>query len=124
MPALDPNVFEDEAQQLLAFGEVERAQRGEGPLGEVLDPLREPVVLAQLRVLAGERLAFTPQAVAADLELASATGELSLVDHAGLVEIGQTATLSFGLLQPAVHACELCGEEIAGGTNRDRCAVG
>ena len=56
-------------------------------MGEVLDPLDEPVVLAQLRMLVGECLAFTAEAVAAGLEFAGATGELGVVDHAGPVEI-------------------------------------
>lgn len=108
VPALDFDVFEDEAKKLLALVEVERVERDEGPLGEVLDALREPVVLAQLRVLVGEGLAFTTKAVATGLELAGAMRELGLVDHTGLVEIGQTAPLCLGLLQPAAHARELC----------------
>lgn len=77
----------------MATLEVECVDAGERLLGEVRYALVEPVVLAELRSFNDEGFALLPQVSTAGVELGDASCQLGVVDHSGLVEIGNAAPL-------------------------------
>jgi hypothetical protein len=93
LPAFDPDVFEDEAQELLALLEVRGVESGQGPLREGADALIEPVVLGQFGALFEERLAFVAEPAVTGLEFLCPPAHLGFVDHAGLVEVCEAPPL-------------------------------
>ncbi len=115
LPALDPHVFQDQAQQLLAALEVQPVQARQRPRGEGLDALAEAVVLGQLGPLCNQRLALVVDASATGVKLGGPAGHVGGPDHPGLVEVGQTAPLGLRGLGAAIQAGQLGREQLVVG---------
>ena len=112
MPALDPHIFEDEAKELLAGGEVQSVQTDKSPLGEVGDAPLEVVGLGQLGPLSDQGLALLVEMTVTGVELGGPTGHFGAVDHARLVKISKAATLGVRAVTPALQPGQLGGEQL------------
>jgi len=112
---LDADVFEHEAQQLLAAVEVEGVDAVQRALGEVGDAQVQAVAGGELALAGGEGLVFLLQAVSADVDLVAASFHLGVVDHAGLVEVSDPPSFGAGVLESALQAGQLGAEQLVGG---------
>jgi len=104
---LDADVFEQETQQLLAAVEVESVDTVQRALGEVGDSDVQAVVGCELALARGEGLVFLLQVASSGVDLAAASFHLSVVDHAGLVEVSEPPAFGAGVLESALQAGEL-----------------
>ncbi|MGH9055699.1 MAG: hypothetical protein ACRDYY_07530 [Acidimicrobiales bacterium] len=97
-------------------------------LGEVGDALVEMVVLGEFGALGDKRVAFALEAAGAHVELAGTPCHVGVVDHPGLVEVGEAAALGGCVFEPAAKA--LVGSNAAFGAaavlapSADRVVVG
>jgi len=110
VPALNADVVEYEAQQLLAAVEVEGVDAVQRAVGEVGDAVVQAVVGGELALAGDEGLVFLLQAASADVDLAAATLHLRVVDHAGLVEVSDSPAFGVRTLESALQAGQLGGE--------------
>jgi hypothetical protein len=118
---VDADVFEHETEQLLAALEVEGVDAVQGVLGEVGDAVLEAVVGGELALAGGEGLKFLFQASGAGVDLSAASSHLGVVDHAGLVEVGDPPSFGVCGLESALQAGELGGEQLVVGGRGVRC---
>ena len=116
MPASDTDVFEDETHQLLTAFEAEGVDAEHGLLSEVGDALVEAVFGGQLGLASDEGLAFLVEATTAVVDLACAAAHFCVVDHSGLVEVGDPSPFGMCTLEPAVESGQLGGEELVVGS--------
>ena len=102
VPSGDPDVFDEEAQQLLFLGVVEGVDDGVDAGGKVVHAAAELVV-------AGQRGSFVGEAGSLVLQLFSAAGDLGgaalhfgQFDEPALVEVDETAPFGIGGVDLAV----------------------
>ena len=102
MPAGHPDVFDEQAQQLLFLGVVESVDDGVDAGGEVVHAAAELVVT-------GERGSFVSEAGSLVLQLFSAAGDFGGAalhfgefDEPALVEVDEAAAFGIGGVDPAV----------------------
>jgi hypothetical protein len=108
-------LFDDEPEQALALVEVERVDAGGGLVGEVADALAQAVADGEFVALGRQRGLLLLELGAAGVDFAGAAVEFGYVDVAGLVEIGDAASLGGGFVNAAREAGELGGEDFVVG---------
>jgi hypothetical protein len=86
----------------LAALEVQGVDAVQRALGEVGDAQTQAVAGGEFAVAGGEGLVFLLQAGSAGVDLAAAAFHLGVLDHAGLVEVGDSPSFSAGGLEPAL----------------------
>jgi hypothetical protein len=101
------DLLDDQAQQSLLLVEVERVDPVGGLVGEVADPLAQPVADRELVALAGELVLLDLELVASAVDFGGSAVEFFHVDVAGLVEVGDQAALGGGFLDAAGEAVAL-----------------
>lgn len=94
--------------------EVEGVEAGEHALGEVVQPASQLAGLREFVTARGERVPAPGEFAAAVFEAGGATLQLRQVDQPGLVEVGQSASLSLGGGELAVETCQLAVQQFSG----------
>jgi hypothetical protein len=112
LPARDADLLDDDAHQALSSCEVELVDPGRDGLGEVADPLAQTVVRGQLRSLGHELLALGLQACSTCLEFVVAASQFEQVEQSGLVDVEKPLALAVGVVELALQARHLSGEEL------------
>ena len=112
MPAGDPDVFDEQAQQLLFLGVVEGVDDGVDAGGEVVHAAAELVVT-------GERGSFVGEAGSLVLQLFSACGDFGGAalqfgefDEPALVEVDEAAPFGVGGVDLAVQPGQFGGRGV------------
>jgi hypothetical protein len=115
LPAGDVHVVDDEAQQLLALGEVELVDAGGRLSGEVADALLETVIDGELLAVRDELVALLEQGVVPLVDVVGSSLHLGEVEEAGLVEVGEAASLGAVGVELAGQVVQFGGEELVVG---------
>lgn len=109
MPAGDLYVLDDEAQELLAFGEREFVDPGCGTLREGGHALAQPVVSCEFVALGDQSVSLLGERAVARVDVAGATLDVGKLEQPGLVEVRQAASLRSVGVELAVDPGELDG---------------
>ena len=109
------DLFDDQAEQSLALLEVEPVDSVGGLRGEVGDAAPQAVIDGELVMLGFELVAFDLEPAVTRVDFGCSSVEFFHVDVTGLVEVGDAASFSGGLVDAAGEAVELGGEELVVG---------
>jgi hypothetical protein len=96
--AVNDDVLDDEAHELLAGIEVEPIERGADLLGEAGEPPAQAVLACQLRAMLLERFAFRGELPAPRGDCSAALCELGQVDQLCLVGVEQPVAFALEAL--------------------------
>jgi hypothetical protein len=120
MPTRHPHLFDEDPEKSLPASEVKEVDTLSNSMDEIGDALAKPVVNRKIVALRDKSLQSLGELDPPGEALAGPPTEVGHLDEAGLVEVGESATLGLSSGDLALQACEFCGEELVIGNRLSR----